>query len=395
MDFSQGRFAKIHDFCMDFDFMSDRLRSLNTKYPSGLIIPIIEKDLSSPTLATIVPEINQCDYLKKVFIALAAQTPEAYEQAMRLSRNFKMPCDIVWCNKPEVNAALEELKKTGLDVTTVSGKGKDLWIAMGIASLELYAFAVHDSDILQYTKMLPTKLLYPIIEPNLDFFFAKGYYARVNKSSRRMYGRIYRLFINPILEALQEKIGRPSRFLTYLQAFSYPLSGEFAIYSDLATHLRVPCDWGLEVGTLAELFRNSSYRRICEVDLGLYDHKHKEVIANGLLSTAEESLITLLRTLTETDGVEVTPSFLRSLQVMYRRIAQDKIRQYHADATCNGLDFDRHEEESGVDALCSIVLSAGEKYLIDPAKTQLPDWLRAIAAMPNIREKMREAAVEN
>jgi glucosyl-3-phosphoglycerate synthase len=394
MDFSQGRFAKIHDICMDFDHMSERLRGLSKRFPSGLVIPIIEKDLSSPTLARMVPEINNCDYLTKVFIALSAEKHDAYEQATRLSHDFKIPCDVVWCNKPEVKAALEDLKKTGLDVTKLTGKGKDLWITMGIASLELYAFVVHDADILYYSKMLPTKMLYPIIEPNLDFFFAKGYYARVNTEARRMYGRIYRLFVNPILEALQEKIARPSRFLTYLQSFSYPLSGEFAIYSDLATHLRIPCDWGLEVGMLAELFRNASYRRICEVDLGLYDHKHKEVITNGLLSTAEESLITLLRTLTETDGIEVTTPFLKSLQVMYRRIAQDKIRQYHADATCNGLDFDRHEEESWVDNLTTVIPSAGEKYLIDPAKTQLPDWLRAIAAMPNIRERLREEAIE-
>jgi glucosyl-3-phosphoglycerate synthase len=380
---------------MDFNRLNDRLRSLSSKYPSGLIIPIIEKDLNSPTLAKMIPEINKCDYLRKVFIALSAQTPEAHAHAMRLCSSFKIPFDIIWCNKPEVKATLEDLKKTGLDVTPLSGKGKDLWIAMGIASLELYAFVVHDADILQYTKMLPTKMLYPIIEPNLDFFFAKGYYARVNTTTRRMYGRIYRLFISPILEALQEKIGRPSRFITYLQSFSYPLSGEFTIETDVVTHLRIPSDWGFEIGMLAELFRNASYRRICEIDLGLYDHKHKDVMTNGLLSTAEDSLITLLRTLTETEGIEVTTSFLTSLQVMYRRCAQDKIRQYHADATCNDLDFDRHEEETSVDSLSAVILSAGEKYLDNPAKTQLPDWLRTIAAMPNIREKLREAAVEN
>ncbi len=395
MDFTQGRFAKIHDFCMDFSCMSDRLHSLSKKYPSGLLIPIIENDLNSPTLARMIPEINQCDYLQKVFIALSAQTPEAYEQALRLFRDLKIPCDIIWCNKPKVNAALEDLKKTGLDVTKLSGKGKDLWIAMGIASLDLYAFIVHDADILSYSKMLPTKMLYPVVEPRLDFFFSKGYYARVNTETGRMYGRIYRLFINPVLEALQEKINLSSRFIQYLQSFSYPLSGEFAIYSDLATHLRIPSDWGLEIGMLAELFRNASYGRICEVDLGLYDHKHREVITNGLLSTAEDSLVTLLRTLTETDGIEVTSSFLKSLQVVFRRIAQDKISQYNADATCNGLDFDRHEEESAVDSLSAVILSAGEKFLLNPAKTQLPGWLRAIAAIPNIRERLRAAAIEN
>jgi glucosyl-3-phosphoglycerate synthase len=147
------------------------------------------------------------------------------------------------------------------------------------------------------------------------------------------------------------------------------------------------------MGMLAELFRNTSYGRICDVDLGIYDHKHKEVITNGLMNTAEESFITLLRTLTETDGIEVTMPFLQSLQVMYRRTAQDKIRQYHADATCNGLNFDRHEEETAVDCLSSVILSAGQKYLANPAKTQLPDWLRATAAMPNIRERLREEAV--
>jgi glucosyl-3-phosphoglycerate synthase len=378
---------------MDFDYMSERLRSLRKEYPSGLIIPIIESDLKSPVLARMVGELNECDYLKKVFIALSAETQKGYGEALRLARNFKIPCNVVWCNKPEVAAVLEELKKKGLDVTKLSGKGKDLWITMGIASLELYAFAVHDADIANYSKMLPTKILYAVVEPKLDFFFAKGYYARVNIENRKMYGRITRLFINPLLEALQEKL-HYSKFVTYLQSFSYALSGEFAIYRDLASHLRIPSDWGLEVGLLAELFRNASYRRQCEVDLGFYEHKHKKMNGNELLKTAQDSIITLLRTLTETDGIEVTEPFLQSLQVMYRRTAQDKIRQYHADATCNNLDFDRHQEESDVDLLSKIVVTAGKKYLANPAKTQLPDWLRTIDAMPNIREKLRKEAIE-
>ncbi len=394
MDFDQKKFAKIHDFSMDFDRMSERLRGLKQKYPSGLIIPVIGSDLQSPVLAKMVQEINECNYLKKVFIAVSAKERGEYDEAVRICRNFKIPCDLIWCNKPEVVAVLEELKKKGLDVTKRQGKGKDLWLAMGIASLELYAFVVHDADIVYYSKMLPTKMLYPVIEPGLDFFFAKGYYARVNIKKRKMYGRIFRLFINPLLETLEQKLLTYSRFLTYLQSFSYALSGEFTIYSDLATHLRIPSDWGLEIGLLAELFRNASNRRICEVDLGFYEHKHKEVSPTELLKTAEDSFVTLLRTLVETDGVEVTESFLRSLQVMYRRTAQDKIRQYHADAMCNDLDFDRHQEESYVDALAGVIMSAGRKFLRNPAGTQLPDWLRAVAAMPNIRERLREEAVE-
>jgi glucosyl-3-phosphoglycerate synthase len=394
LDCNQNKIAKIHDFNADFDFMSNRLTSLKKEYPSGLIIPIIGSDIKSPGLPKMVEEINQCEYLTKVMIALSADDYKDYNEALRLSRSFKVPCQVVWCNKPEVLSVLEELKHKGLDVTSLSGKGKDIWIATGIASLDLFAFALHDADILSYNKMLPTKLLYPIIEPKLDFFFAKGYYARINFDSRKMYGRINRLFIGPLLEVLQEKLCY-SKFLTYMQSFSYPLSGEIALYSDIATNLRVPNDWGLELGLLAELYRNSAYRRICEVDLGFYDHRHKQVSAGSLLKTAEDGFVTLLRTLTEMENIEVSEPFLISLHVAYRRLAQDKIRQYHADAMCNNLDFNRHEEEVDVDLLCDVILSGGRKYLQNPIKAQLPDWMRAVAAMPNIRERLREEAIES
>ncbi len=395
MDFDQRGFAKIHDFSMDFEVMRARLKVLANEYPSGVIMPIVESDLKNQVLKGIVDELNECNYLKNVLIALSAKNQESYAEAARVFGAFKVPHEIIWCNKPRVISVLEELKTKGLDVTSLSGKGKDVWIAMGIASLELHSFVVHDADILNYTRMLPTKMLYPVIEPKLDFFFSKGYYARINFEKRKMYGRISRLFVNPILQAMQEKLQNKSRFVSYLQNFSYPLSGEIAIYSDLAMRLRIPCDWGFEVGLLAELYRNASYERICEVDLGFYDHKHKEVIGNGLVKTAEDSLVTLLRTLTEMDGVEVSEPFLQSLQVMYRKLAQDKIRQYHADATCNNLDYDRHQEECSVDSLSEVIIAAGKRYLVDPAKNQMPSWQRTKAAMPDIRERLREAAIEN
>ena len=393
MNIDQKKIATIHDFSLDFDFMSNQLRSLKEKFPSGLIIPILGSDVKSPGLGNIVEEINQCDYLSKVFIALSAKDTEDYEKALKLSRTFKTQCEVIWCNKPEVECVLEELKRKGLDVTQLSGKGKDVWMAMGIASLDLFAFAFHDADIVSYTKMLPTQMLYPIIEPKLDFFFSKGYYARINFETKKMFGRIHRLFINPILEVLQEKL-RYSRFLTYLQSFSYPLAGEMALYSDLATHLRVPSDWGLELGLLSEVYRNSSYGRVCQMDLGFYDHRHKKIETSELMKTAEDSFVTLLRTLTETENIDVSYPFLTSLQVAYRRLAQDKIRQYHADATCNNLEFDRHEEEATVDLLSSTIITGGSKYLANPIRAQLPDWLRTMSAMSNIRERLREEAIE-
>src|SRR3972149_8343137 len=206
MDLEQRKITRIHDFRMDTDSMKSRLRDLSAKYPAGVIIPLLGSELETPALRQTIQELNKCDYLQKVFIALSAIDDKNYEDALKMSKASKVPCEIIWCNKPEVEAVLKELKKKGLDVTTHAGKGKDIWIAVGIASLELYAFALHDGDIISYSERLPTKLLYPVIEPKLDFFFAKGYYARINVEKRKMYARIYRLFINPLLEAGQEEV---------------------------------------------------------------------------------------------------------------------------------------------------------------------------------------------
>ncbi|MHC1567308.1 MAG: glucosyl-3-phosphoglycerate synthase [Candidatus Syntropharchaeia archaeon] len=394
MDFDQEKIAIIHDFGMDFEELGRCLKRLNTRFPAGVIIPMLENELSSPVIGKIIDGLNECDYLRKVFIALSAPDVEGYNKALKIFSRFEVPYEVIWCNRREVNDVLEELKEKGLDITTLSGKGRDLWIAIGIASLDLYAFAIHDADIVYYSGKIPTKILYPVIEPRLDFFFSKGYYARVNVESRVMYGRVYRLFINPLLEALQEKLGYRSEFLRYLQAFRYSLSGEVAITSNLALNLRIPCDWGLEIGMLAELFRNASYKRICQVDLGFYEHKHKKITSNELLKTAGDCLFTLLRTLTETDGINVSEDFLLSLQVLYGRLAQDKVRQYHADAICNGLNYDRHQEETNVEKFAKVITNSGKKYLKNPAASQLPDWIRAISAMPDLKERLREVAIE-
>lgn len=397
MDFNQEEITVIHDYCMDFNSLRKQMKSLRWKYPVGVIIPMLESELSSfsSSIQNIIEELNECDYLKKVFIALFATYDKGYEEALEVFRELKVPFDIIWCNGPEVNAVLEELKEKGLDVTWLSGKGKDLWVTMGIASLELYAFAIHDADIVNYSKMLPTKIIYPVVEPTLDFLFVKSYYARINIERKKMYGRINRLFVYPLLKALQQKLGYSSEFLRYLQAFRYALSGEVAVTSDLALNLRIPCNWGLEIGMLTELFRNVSHNRICQVDLGFYEHKHKEIRDEELLKTASNVFFTLLRALTEIEGIENSKNFLRSFQVIYKRFAQNNIRQYHADAVCNNLKYDRHEEETIVESLAEVIIDAGKKYLKNPMGSQLPDWIRAISAMPDIREKLRKVVIKD
>jgi glucosyl-3-phosphoglycerate synthase len=58
------------------------------------------------------------------------------------------------------------------------------------------------------------------------------------------------------------------------------------------------------------------------------------------------------------------------------------------------LDYDRHEEETSVDIFSDVIMDFGKQYLREPTGTQLPDWLRTISAMPDARERLRDAAIE-
>ena len=45
------------------------------------------------------------------------------------------------------------------------------------------------------------------------------------------------------------------------------------MHTGLVRVVRIPGDWGLEVGMLAEVYRNTSLRRICQVGITeRYDH---------------------------------------------------------------------------------------------------------------------------
>jgi glucosyl-3-phosphoglycerate synthase len=189
-------------------------------------------------------------------------------------------------------------------------------------------------------------------------------------------------------------------FLVYLNNFRYPLSGEFAVTATLARSNRMPSDWGLEVGTLAEVFRNTSQKRVCQVDLGRpYEHKHQKASidnpAKGLMKMAADVLISIFRTLASR-GVVFQMGHFVTLRSAYLRMAQDSIRQYHADALLNGLRYDRHAEERFVEALSEQVTSVGKDFLDNPSGGEaMPTWTRVLAAFPGLPRELRTAAAED
>jgi glucosyl-3-phosphoglycerate synthase len=90
-----------------------------------------------------------------------------------------------------------------------------------------------------------------------------------------LHGRATRLLVTPLIRALEKILGHHP-LLMFFDSFRYMLAGEFSMDVNLAKVTRIPGDWGLEVGTLAEVYRNTSVNRVCQIDIAdNYDHKHQ------------------------------------------------------------------------------------------------------------------------
>jgi glucosyl-3-phosphoglycerate synthase len=397
MDIKQEEITTLHEFCIDDKKLIKTVSDTTTERPVSVIMPMLYGELKNDALENIVKGLNKCNYLNEVVIPLAAKNEKEFRQVKRFFGDLKIPKLIMWCNGPKVEKVLTELKKDGLNLLKYRGKGRDVWLAIGIASINNYAIALHDADVLGYTKMIPTKLLYPLVEPELDFKFNKGYYARVNLQRKIIYGRVFRLFLQPLLRSLVDLIGAEPDFVRFLRSFRYPISGEFALTSDLARDVDIPGDWGIEIGIMAEMYRNVTQKRICQSDLGFYDHKHQKMggATQGLTKMTGDILKTLLRVLIEEDHIQVSREFLISLRVLYQRHAQDCVRKYHADAHFNNLKYDRHLEETMVEKFSQQIMNAGIIYMRKPVGTRIPDWLRTISARKKIREQLLDVVIED
>ncbi len=395
MDVKQEEITTLHELCVDENKLMKNMCDAAAERPVSIVMPMLYREVKNDALENIAKRLNKCGYVNEIVIPLAAKNEKEFAHVKRFFKDLKIPTLIMWCNGPKIEKLLNELRSDGINLLRYRGKGRDVWLALGVASLKSYAIVLHDADIQGYTEMIPTKLLYPIVEPELDFKFNKGYYARVNLDKKIMYGRVFRLFLHPLLQSLVDEIGHELDFVRFLRSFRYPISGEFALTSDLARDVDIPGDWGIEIGIMAEMYRNVTSKRICQTDLGFYDHKHQKIGSTdtGLVKMTNDILKTLLRVLIEEDHIQVSREFLISLRVLYQRNAQDCIRKYHADAQFNNLRYDRHSEETMVEKFSRQIMDSGINYMRKPVGTRIPDWLRTISARKKIREQLLDIVI--
>ena len=359
-----------------------------------MILPSLFSELKGPALPNIIKEISKVKYLNNIVIGLDKANEEEFKEAKEFFSQLPQKYEILWNDGPNLSALNTQLSNQNLAPQEM-GKGRNVWYCMGyILSLgESEAVALHDCDIITYNRNLLTRLIYPVANPKFNFDFCKGYYPRV--SQKKVKGRVSRLLVTPLLRALEKTIGF-KEYISFLDSFRYPLAGEFSFRRRVLKDIRIPFDWGLEIGVLSEMYRNYAGNRLCQVDIAdVYDHKHQNISvednSQGLSKMSIDITKAVIRKLAS-QGETFSMSIFRSLKATYYREALDFVQIYKKDALMNAYDIDVHEEEIAVELFAQNIMVAGQVFLDSPMETpNIPTWNRIDTALPNFLKDLKKA----
>ena len=378
--------------------LEEELRTFSKKRPMSLILPSLFSELEGDALPNIVNHLTGADYLNEIVIGLDRADEAQYRHALTFFSKLPQHHRVLWNEGPRLQALDAELQALDLAPKEL-GKGRNVWYCMGytLASNRSESVALHDCDIVTYDRELLARLIYPVANPRFNYEFCKGFYARV--ADGKINGRVSRLLVTPLLRALKKIFGE-MEYLQFMDSFRYPLAGEFSFRKDVLNDIRIPSDWGLEIGVLSEMHRNYANNRLCQVDIAdVYDHKHQDLSSDndqgGLSKMSIDISKALFRKLA-THGKTFNTETFRSIKATYYRIALDFIETYHNDAVMNGLTLDIHSEEKAVELFAQNIMKAGEAFLDKPMETPfIPSWNRVISAKPDILERLYEAVEDD
>ncbi len=179
--------------------MEASLTKAAARFPIGVIIPALFKDLSSAAMKNIIRELSTMNFISRVYISLDRGTPEEYREAQKIVQPLKSKARVLWNDSPAVQSVIARINET-LPVGP-RGKGQAIWTALGYAlgKNEVSVVAFHDADVLTYDRGFLLRLLFPVVR--LRYQFSKGFYARY---SDRLHGRVVRLFYFPFVKALRK-----------------------------------------------------------------------------------------------------------------------------------------------------------------------------------------------
>ena len=391
-DFSQaGVVPTLHDLGHRHVADLERdLRSWAADRPVALIIPCLASDLAADTFEGMVAELAGAGWLAHIVVGLDEAGERDCRRALGLLERLPQRCDVLWNDSSAMAAVEQRLRDRGLAPRS-RGKGRNVWYCLGavLAGGSGAVIAMHDADIVGYSRELPARLVYPVAHPSFGYCFAKGYYHRVTEG--RFGGRVTRLLVAPLVRALREEAG-DHQYLRFLEAFRYPLAGETAMAAEIAASLRIPGHWGMDIGILSDVYTQCDPSSICQVSVAdAYDHKHQDLSADDPTAGLRRMSIDVTATMIRRLGPEVVDGGALLCEA-YLAAARNLVRHYANDAELNGYVVDVAAEQATAEVFARSVADGVARCRDNPREDSLnPSWQQVLNEAPEIGPLLVEA----
>jgi glucosyl-3-phosphoglycerate synthase len=417
VDFHQeGTIATLHGLYELFEgeeylqYIDRKLELYSKDVKIALLLPCLYTELKQPdVIGRIMDEISRVRYLHSVVVAFGGTTDESMfheaRDSFRCLEDNGCHVAVVWVDGPRVQRVFDEMASRNIPVGE-RGKGQSVWISLGyiFAQSECRVIALHDCDILTYSRVMLARIIEPVANPNSDFQFAKGYYPRISTTERVLKGRVSRLFVSPfcdVMARIMRDSGFPDLegFFKYHGAFKYPLSGEFSFTSHLARSLDFAYDWGLEVATLSEVYKRTNLRKISQVAIAdNYDHKHQKLSPEDPGKGLHKMVVDISKfyfNYMRSHGVPIDNAYVDMVCHSYYENAKKFIKIYSDDADINAVVYDRHEEELSARYFRDFIATGWEQCRESLDNAMLPSWNRILYSVPDLYEQLLSAVEED
>lgn len=207
------------------------------------------------------------------------------------------------------------------------GKGDAMWRALSVATGDIVMFA--DADTTDFREHFVYGTLGPLLG-NPRIRFCKAAYRRPftqgEKSLADGGGRVTELMAKPLINL----------FYPELAGFVQPLAGEFAGRRELLHTVPFFTGYGVEIGMMVDIFKETGLEGMAQVDLGTRQNRHQPLASLTRMSSV------VLRSLATREGV------------IPRQAGQEEPRLWelrqpdtylHAVAAADGLRLDEYLNE--------------------------------------------------
>ncbi len=395
-DFSQnsGQITTFHILRQDRKHLKAQLRLHSKWKKTVLVVPLLATEYTDPanlvTFQRILKQLKDVTYVSKIIFGLdQANQEDAFVLKGLIESHDIKNYLIQWNDGPGFRGIYHTLNEAGFNISE-PGKGKNMFLSFGIAiALGAESVGLIDADIRTFRRVQLDRLFYPVVVLNYDF--SKAYYARIMEN--RLYGRVKRLLLDPLLIALKRKFTESKdqkmlNLIQFLLGFNYQLSGEVAFHVDLLKRMRFATNWGVEIFTLIEVYRKASSSAQVMFSKEPFDHKHQgaspEDRTKGLNRMAIDIVTTLMNALIIEEGLEISDTFFRDLTVTYQAVAEEQVKKYSDDAGFSNLSYDRDREEYLLrEVFRNSILQAGE--LLTSPYRMTEKFLRFVNTHPEFK----------